>query len=93
MALDVKIISAKNKLKENTRSICAISFQKSCFLHRPGNYATLQDFFNGFFDIPVPKAVDKGVKHGNHCGIKHRGTFFCIVSLVDGLKCMKMIEP
>ena len=73
MALDVKIISVKNKLKENTRSICAISFQKYCFLHRPGNYPTLQNFFNGFFDILVPKAVDKGVKHRNHCGIKHRG--------------------
>ena len=93
MALGLKIITVKNKLKENTRSICAISFQKYCFLHRPGEYPTMQNSLNGFIDILVPKAVDKGVKHGNHCGIKHRGTFFCIVSLVDGLKCMKMIEP
>ena len=73
MALDLKIITVKNKLKENTRSIRAISFQKYYFLHRPTKYPTLQNFFNGFFDILVPKALDKGVKHGNHCGIKHRG--------------------
>ena len=53
----------------------------------------MQNSLNGFVDILVPKAVDKGVKHGNHCGIKHRGTFFCTVSLVDGLKYMKMKEP
>ena len=73
MALGLKIITVKNKLKENTRSICAISFQKYCFLHRPGEYPTMQNSLNGFIDILVPKAVDKGVKHGNHCGIKHRG--------------------
>ena len=58
MALDLKIITVKNKLKENTRSICAISFQKYYFLHRPTKYPTLQNFFNGFLarwnDIEKP---------------------------------------